>query len=161
MSKSLLAIVWVAGPLTGTLVQPYIGVRSDNCRIRYGKRRPFMLVGATASLISFLSLAWAREIVGGFLGLFGTEAKSEGVKVVTICFAIIWVYIVDIAINAGTPSYTMPTGLAEASHSSGRHTSIHCGQCSHTPARTCQRLGRRNYWNRKHLRLLLQLCQPS
>ncbi|KAI4165722.1 MAG: hypothetical protein LQ342_000665 [Letrouitia transgressa] len=80
MSKSLLAIVWVAGPLTGTLVQPYIGVRSDNCRIRYGKRRPFMLVGATASLISFLSLAWAREIVGGFLGLFGTEAKSEGVK---------------------------------------------------------------------------------
>ncbi|KAI4213719.1 MAG: hypothetical protein LQ351_003685 [Letrouitia transgressa] len=100
MSKSLLAIVWVAGPLTGTLVQPYIGVRSDNCRIRYGKRRPFMLVGATASLISFLSLAWAREIVGGFLGLFGADAKSDGVKVVTICFAIIWVYIVDIAINA-------------------------------------------------------------
>lgn len=86
-----------------------------------------MLVGATASLISFLSLAWAREIVGGFLGLFGADAKSDGVKVVTICFAIIWVYIVDIAINAGTSStFSMLTSLAEASHSSGRHTSVHC-----------------------------------
>ena len=104
MSKSLLAIVWIAGPLSGTLVQPYIGIRSDNCRIRYGKRRPFMLVGTAATIVSFLFLAWTREIVQGFLGLFGADPKSEGVKVVAICFAIAWVYILDIAINAGISS---------------------------------------------------------
>jgi solute carrier family 45 protein 1/2/4 len=29
LSKSLMALVWIAGPLSGTLVQPYVGVRSD------------------------------------------------------------------------------------------------------------------------------------
>ncbi|VUC28335.1 unnamed protein product [Clonostachys rosea] len=36
LSKSLMALVWIAGPLTGTLVQPYVGMLSDNCRLRWG-----------------------------------------------------------------------------------------------------------------------------
>ena len=99
MSKSLLAFVWIAGPLAGVLVQPYIGIRSDNCRIRWGKRLPFMIGGAIATAISFLCLAWTREIVQTFLGLFGADPTSEGVKVCVIVFAIIWVYVLDFAIN--------------------------------------------------------------
>jgi len=30
ISKSLLALVWIAGPLSGVLVQPYVGLKSDN-----------------------------------------------------------------------------------------------------------------------------------
>ena len=101
MSKSLLAIVWIAGPLSGTLVQPYIGIRSDNCRISWGKRRPFMAAGALATILSLLALAWTREIVGGFLGLFGANPESHGVKVTAIVFAIAFVYILDFAINTG------------------------------------------------------------
>ena len=101
MSKSLLAFVWIAGPLSGTLVQPYIGIRSDNCRIAWGKRRPFMVAGAAATILSLLALAWTREIVGGFLGLFGANPESNGVKVTSIVFAIVFVYILDFAINTG------------------------------------------------------------
>ncbi|KAL1952770.1 hypothetical protein VTO42DRAFT_4276 [Malbranchea cinnamomea] len=99
MSKSLLAFVWIAGPLTGTLVQPYVGIRSDNCRIRWGKRKPFMIGGGIATIISLLALAWVREIVGGLLGIFGAAPKSEGVKVTTIVVATILMYCLDFAIN--------------------------------------------------------------
>lgn len=66
-----------------------------------------MLVGASATVLSLIGLAWAREIVGGFLGLFGADPASNGVKVTTICFAILFVYILDFSINTsaklGTP----------------------------------------------------------
>ena len=101
MSKSLLAFVWIAGPLSGTLVQPYVGIRSDNCRISWGKRKPFMLAGAAATIVSLLALAWTREIVRGVLGVFGADPESHGVKVAAISFAILFVYILDFAINTG------------------------------------------------------------
>lgn len=98
----MLAFVWIAGPLTGVLVQPYIGIKSDNCRISWGKRKPFMLGGAAATAFAFLALAWTREIVHGFLGLFGADPQSGGVKVVSIVFAVLLIYVLDVAINAGT-----------------------------------------------------------
>lgn len=101
MSKSLLALVWIAGPLSGTLVQPYVGIMSDNCRLAWGKRKPFMIAGAAATIVSLVALAWAREIVAGILGLFGADAASDGVKVTAITFAILFVYILDFSINTG------------------------------------------------------------
>lgn len=98
----MLSFVWIAGPLAGVLVQPYIGIKSDNCRIPWGKRKPFMLGGAAATALSFLALAWTREIVHGFLGLFGADPNSEGVKVTSIVFAVLLFYILDVAINAGS-----------------------------------------------------------
>lgn len=99
LSKSLMALVWIAGPLSGTLVQPYVGMLSDNCRVSWGKRKPFMLGGAAATIISLMTLSWAKDIVVGFLSLFGADPASEGVKVTTIVFAVIWIYILDFAIN--------------------------------------------------------------
>lgn len=99
LSKSLMALVWIAGPLTGTLVVPYVGVLSDNCRLRWGKRRPFMVGGTVATITGLLFLGWAREIVGGVLGLFGADPESKGVKVVIIIAAVIGIYVLDIAIN--------------------------------------------------------------
>ena len=101
MSKSLLALVWIAGPLGGVLVQPYVGIRSDNCRLSWGKRRPFMVAGAIATAISFLALAWSKAIVHGFLGLFGADPEARGVQVCTIIWATVFVYVLDFAINAG------------------------------------------------------------
>lgn len=108
LSKSLMALVWIAGPLSGTLVQPYVGMLSDNCRISWGKRKPFMLVGAAATIVSLMFLAWTRDIVRGFLGLFGADPESNGVKVTTIVVAVIWVYILDFAINTGERLDLMP-----------------------------------------------------
>ena len=60
-----------------------------------------MLAGAAATIISLMALAWTREIMGGILGLFGADAESHGVKVSAIVFAILFVYILDFAINTG------------------------------------------------------------
>ncbi|KAK0722570.1 MFS general substrate transporter [Lasiosphaeria miniovina] len=99
LSKSLMALVWIAGPLSGTLVQPYVGMLSDQCRISWGKRKPFMLGGTVATMLSLMILGWTREIVGGFLGIFGASVESQGVKLCIIVTAVLWVYILDFAIN--------------------------------------------------------------
>ena len=99
LSKSLMALVWIAGPLTGTLVVPYVGILGDNCRLPWGKRRPFMVGGTVATILGLLFLAWAKEIVAGILGIFGADPASNGVKVVIITAAVIGIYVLDIAIN--------------------------------------------------------------
>ena len=104
MSKALLAFVWIAGPLTGTLVQPYIGIRSDNCRISWGKRKPFMVFGGVLLAICLLALAWVRELVGGLFGLFGLDAQAAETKTAVIVAATLLMYCEDFAINTGMVS---------------------------------------------------------
>lgn len=99
LSKSLMALVWIAGPLSGTLVQPYVGMLSDNCRLPWGKRKPFMVGGALATIVSLMCLAWTKEIVVGFLGIFGADPESQFVHYAIIVTAVLWVYILDFAIN--------------------------------------------------------------
>ncbi|KAL5043982.1 hypothetical protein BDW71DRAFT_199384 [Aspergillus fruticulosus] len=99
MSKALLAFVWIAGPITGTLVQPYIGIRSDNCRISWGKRKPFMVVGGAVTIATLLGLAWVKEAVGGICILFGGDAKSEAAKIIVGIVATMMMWCLDFAIN--------------------------------------------------------------
>src|SRR5688572_23811059 len=46
-----LPYLWLAGPLTGLLVQPIVGAMSDRTWTRLGRRRPFFLVGAIIASI--------------------------------------------------------------------------------------------------------------
>lgn len=41
-----LALFWLAGPVTGLILQPIIGYLSDRTWGRFGRRRPFFLIGA-------------------------------------------------------------------------------------------------------------------
>ena len=101
MSKALLAWGWVAGPLTGTVVQPYIGIRSDNCRSRWGRRKPFIAIGGATTIICLLALAWVRELTAGVFSLYGVDQKSDVVKSASIIAAIILMYCHDFGINTG------------------------------------------------------------
>lgn len=47
-----IAILWVAAPLTGLLVQPIIGYMSDHTWNRLGRRRPYFLIGAVLSSLA-------------------------------------------------------------------------------------------------------------
>ncbi|MGY6636924.1 MAG: MFS transporter [Erythrobacter sp.] len=50
-----LAILWIAAPMTGLIIQPIIGHLSDKTWGRLGRRRPYFLVGALlASLALFV-----------------------------------------------------------------------------------------------------------
>lgn len=100
LSKSLMALVWIAGPLTGTLVQPYIGILSDNCRISWGKRKPFMIGSTIGTVLSLLFLSWVKEILGSIMSLFGIHDDSRFAKTTIIVAAVIGIYVLDVAINA-------------------------------------------------------------
>jgi len=49
-----LPFLWLAAPLTGLLVQPIIGLWSDNTWTPLGRRRPFFLAGAILSSVALL-----------------------------------------------------------------------------------------------------------
>ncbi|PHH73925.1 hypothetical protein CDD80_3459 [Ophiocordyceps camponoti-rufipedis] len=131
LSKSLMALVWIAGPLTGSLVVPYVGVVSDKCSLRWGRRRPYLVGGTVGTVVSLLLLAWARELVSGVASLFGADVGSEGVRVAVIVFAVVGIYLVDIAINtvqAALRAFVVdcaPPGQQELANSmAGRMTGI-------------------------------------
>jgi len=60
--KSVVALIMMAGPLSGLVVQPAVGVLSDQCTSTWGRRRPFILLGLAACATSLLSLAFASSL---------------------------------------------------------------------------------------------------
>jgi maltose/moltooligosaccharide transporter len=50
--ESSLPYLWLAGPITGLLIQPIIGSMSDRTWNRLGRRRPYFLVGAILASIA-------------------------------------------------------------------------------------------------------------
>ena len=49
-----LAILWLAAPVTGIIIQPLVGQSSDRIWTRLGRRRPFILGGAVLASIALL-----------------------------------------------------------------------------------------------------------
>src|ERR1700679_3044381 len=45
-SPDHIPILWLAGPMTGLIVQPIIGAMSDRTWGRLGRRRPYFSIGA-------------------------------------------------------------------------------------------------------------------
>jgi solute carrier family 45 protein 1/2/4 len=54
------SLAWLAGPLSGIIVQPIIGILSDSCQHPFGRRRPFLIVGTifTSLALSLLGQVW-------------------------------------------------------------------------------------------------------
>ena len=59
---SQLPLLWLAAPLTGLLVQPIIGLWSDNTWGPLGRRRPFFLAGAILSSIALIFMPTVGSI---------------------------------------------------------------------------------------------------
>src|SRR6266851_3512427 len=51
-SPDAVPLLWLAGPMTGLIVQPIIGSMSDRTWNRLGRRRPYFLVGAILSSVA-------------------------------------------------------------------------------------------------------------
>ncbi len=49
-----IAVLWIAGPVTGLLVQPVVGYMSDKTWNRLGRRKPYFLVGAILASLALL-----------------------------------------------------------------------------------------------------------
>lgn len=94
LSKSNTSLVWVAGPLSGLIVQPVVGVLSDESTSRWGRRRPIMVIGAAVVAVSLVVLGFTKQLLHS---VFDETASSRAIIVV----AVMAIYIVDFAINAG------------------------------------------------------------
>lgn len=51
-----IAILWLAAPLTGLIVQPIIGYYSDRTWTRLGRRRPYFLFGAIFASLALIAM---------------------------------------------------------------------------------------------------------
>ena len=67
--ESQLPYLWLAGPITGLLIQPIIGSMSDRTWNRLGRRRPYFLVGAILASIAlfFMPNSSALWMAAGLL----------------------------------------------------------------------------------------------
>lgn len=57
-----LPALWIAGPITGLIVQPIVGHLSDHSRSRFGRRRPFLFVGGFATALALLIMPNATTL---------------------------------------------------------------------------------------------------
>ncbi|WVF67635.1 hypothetical protein IAT40_002393 [Kwoniella sp. CBS 6097] len=90
LSKSFMSLVFMAGPLSGLIVQPLIGIFADRSRNPLGRRRPFMLIGCAICVFAMMLLGWTREIAG----IFGAGSWMA------IALAVWAIYLIDFSINA-------------------------------------------------------------
>ncbi|KAI8576887.1 hypothetical protein K450DRAFT_274338 [Umbelopsis ramanniana AG] len=104
LPKELTALVWLAGPLSGLIIQPLIGAYSDRCTSSLGKRRPYIISGGVLVCFSMLGVAYAKEL--GVLGVrwFSQPQTPEEIlkqeKLGAIFTAVLAFYILDFSLNA-------------------------------------------------------------
>ncbi len=51
-----LALLWIAAPLTGLIIQPIVGHMSDKTWGRWGRRKPYFLIGAVISSLALVAM---------------------------------------------------------------------------------------------------------
>ncbi|KAJ2725838.1 hypothetical protein GGI07_001045 [Coemansia sp. Benny D115] len=86
MKKSLVSLVWLAGPLSGLITQPLVGVLSDRCTAKMGRRRPYIIGATILTILCLLIIGWTRELAGGRGRL-------------AVWLAVVAFYVLDFAVN--------------------------------------------------------------
>lgn len=61
------SFIWLCGPITGLVVQPCVGIWSDKCTSKYGRRRPFILAGSLMISVAVIIIGFSADI-GYLLG---------------------------------------------------------------------------------------------
>jgi len=54
--EASMPLLWLAGPMTGLLIQPIVGAMSDRTDTRLGRRTPYFLVGAVICSLSLFAM---------------------------------------------------------------------------------------------------------
>lgn len=99
LGQRFVSYAWLAGPIAGMLMQPLVGVYSDRCTSRLGRRRPFLIAGTATAVVCLLSFAYAGHI-GTRLGDAPPAANGAPHQPRALVVAIIAFWALDFAINA-------------------------------------------------------------
>jgi maltose/moltooligosaccharide transporter len=57
-----LPLLWLAGPMTGLIIQPIIGAMSDRTVSRWGRRTPYFLIGAIICSLALLVMPYSPTL---------------------------------------------------------------------------------------------------
>lgn len=60
--EATMPLLWLAGPMTGLIVQPIIGSMSDRTSSRFGRRTPYFLIGAMICSISLFLMPYSATL---------------------------------------------------------------------------------------------------
>ncbi|MCC6929879.1 MAG: MFS transporter [Gemmatimonadaceae bacterium] len=60
--EASLPLLWLAGPMTGLLVQPIVGAMSDRTLSPRGRRTPYFLVGAVLCSLALFAMPFSRTL---------------------------------------------------------------------------------------------------
>lgn len=114
-SPFIYGLIWLAGPFTGMVVQPLVGVLSDNTKSRFGRRRPYLLAGA---LITALAL-WAFPNSAGISDFFGNVLHVTMPAWGGLLIAAILIWVIDACINIAQGPYRalVPDVVPQEQHS--------------------------------------------
>ncbi|CAH0473645.1 unnamed protein product [Peronospora belbahrii] len=94
------------GPLSGILVAPTIGVVSDRCASKWGRRRPFLIYGAVTSAACWILMGYTRDL-GELLGDSGNSRPW------TAWLTILFYTWMDITVNVvQTPAFLVIADFA-------------------------------------------------
>jgi len=129
LTKSNTSLIWIAGPLSGLVVQPIAGVIADENTSKWGRRRPLMVASAVIVAASLLVLGFTREIVALVV------ADGESATRPTIFLAVVAIYVVDFAINVGMSSPCNRVAVCLVLTESPSHVVLQEPHCRYASAR--------------------------
>jgi hypothetical protein len=96
LPKSALSLIWIAGPVSGVIMQPLIGMMSDKCTFKWGRRRIFIIISTVGVLIAFIGMGQTRMIIRLLTG----RDDWESIRNAVIVLAVASLILLDLAINA-------------------------------------------------------------
>ena len=79
----LMSFTWAFSPILGFILTPLLGSLSDTCSLKYGKRRPFILLLAVIIILGALFLSQSGNFIIYFTGrgpLNSTEIDAVPTK---------------------------------------------------------------------------------
>eukprot|EP00257_Ricinus_communis_P016983 XP_015575309.1 sucrose transport protein SUC3 isoform X1 [Ricinus communis] len=93
------SFIWLCGPITGLVVQPCVGIWSDKCTSKFGRRRPFILAGSLMISVAVIIIGFSADI-GSILGDTKEHCSTfKGTRTRAAFIFVIGFWMLDLANN--------------------------------------------------------------
>ncbi|KAK8086812.1 hypothetical protein PG994_001786 [Apiospora phragmitis] len=128
LSPSETTLTLLSGPICGAVFQPAFGSWSDRCLSRWGRRKPFIITGVIALILSILSLAWVNIVPQAIRRGTASHETRGGIMVVLPVALTFIVFVAIQAVHVGLRALITvdctPVQQSEANTWAGRHSSF-------------------------------------
>ena len=113
-SPFIFGLIWLAGPVTGMVVQPIIGALSDHTYTKFGRRRPFLILGAVLAAIAL----WAFPNSEPIAQFIADKLHIPMPAIAGLLVAAVMIWIIDACVNAAQGPYRalIPDNIVPEQH---------------------------------------------